>query len=1296
MSSNLQRQNMPKSNGGGNSTNLVNGSSIQFEYNNQNQSQISTNETTGTKKNKKKKKKSKSKKSNGENGENGETINELSFNDPDFVYPDSRILKQNSNGDVIVQSLEPQHQTKSNPSSVNNTIKSSKNSKNNSDKLIPDDQDDLNEQLKEYWSSLSPDEKKNLLNLERDSVFKVMKEQQRITCNCSVCGRKREIIEQELKNLYDNYFDGIDTQELIAAELFNINNKQQNQFQKHKHDQQIRQNNLQNRSRNGSSSNIQQHQQQVQQHQQQLLQQQQRAQKQQQQQQQQQQQSQQGQQNQQNQQNQNQQNQQQAQRSNRSSETQRRNGIMSVAEDLLQNDGKKFLEMMEKLAESRIQRQNQYNRKIESYGSNATNNQIEEEEEEESHDYDNEDAFEDDEDEEDEEVAEYDDEDDEYFESESEHVQYPQQGVDSEYLEEDQLSATTEKERRVLIQLQLQRQRELQSQLQREKQELRVLQDDALDNIDDSGETHSHSTHNHDHDFDHDDSEHYIQSSSRSINNTHQQHSHVHPHQHEHQGHHQHHHGLEHHHHNHNHQQGQSDMDEDEDDLEEELDDEEEEDDEAENEDYSDDGIDEEQQLEEGRQMLQLCTTKMLRQSLLEAYKRKKQEEYTKALLEEMEKEEALKKQKEEKKHREREKKKEKKRILLQQKEEERLKKEAEERRKEEEREAENKRKQQEGMRKKLEADKKKAEEKRRRELIKREKEEQKQKLAQEKKKKLEEEALKKEQEEQRLREEKLEKERKAKEEIEMQELLKKQKVEDELRRQQQLKDEKLALEEKLRSEELLKQQQAQNAQPQVQSQQVQSQPQFPPHLPQPQSQQPLQQQPFQQPLQQQRSQFFEGRSSSIASNPEFQFAQAQQQFPSTQPYVPNGTNRLFENLNHQANSQFISSPLASQVSLNRQSHLPPFSSERNDTPPGLTNLGNNFNGFGTNGLDSQIPISLFDTNPTESVSPWGQSVRLSKDINPETFSPFPNPTAAVIPNSHQQPQNPQSQQQQQPQQPQQSQFAPPAGNESLRSSIDNLTDVFAGSSLDTLNGNYNSNLLSSSASYKPNIWNNTDQHIWSSNSNSTASNGLLPQPQNSNLLNSIGSHSNPSNGLLSQSQNSNLLNPLGSQANGILGSNVAPPPPQGLGFAQQLGTQTQGGLNDNDPLRANYQLQIANAYKICKDQSPPFDEYIDLSKVLTIVQKSIPDFNSDLFLEMCNSRSNSHKFEILQLDNNQYFLKVTEFHLSSELGSAVPRANSNPFNHFNGGNDFFNDTRRSFGNGNASGGLNWGNRLLR
>ncbi|KKA26302.1 hypothetical protein TD95_001771 [Thielaviopsis punctulata] len=62
------------------------------------------------------------------------------------------------------------------------------------------------ERIKEFWLNLDESERKSLVRLEKETVLKKMKDQQKNTCTCNVCGRKRTAIERELEGLYDSYY----------------------------------------------------------------------------------------------------------------------------------------------------------------------------------------------------------------------------------------------------------------------------------------------------------------------------------------------------------------------------------------------------------------------------------------------------------------------------------------------------------------------------------------------------------------------------------------------------------------------------------------------------------------------------------------------------------------------------------------------------------------------------------------------------------------------------------------------------------------------------------------------------------------------------------------------------------------------------------------------------------------------------------------------------------------------------------------------------------------------------------
>ena len=68
---------------------------------------------------------------------------------------------------------------------------------------------DERERLKECWLSLGEDDRRSLVKVEKEAVLQKMKEQQKHTCSCGVCARKQTAIEEELEVLYDSYYEDL-------------------------------------------------------------------------------------------------------------------------------------------------------------------------------------------------------------------------------------------------------------------------------------------------------------------------------------------------------------------------------------------------------------------------------------------------------------------------------------------------------------------------------------------------------------------------------------------------------------------------------------------------------------------------------------------------------------------------------------------------------------------------------------------------------------------------------------------------------------------------------------------------------------------------------------------------------------------------------------------------------------------------------------------------------------------------------------------------------------------------------
>lgn len=106
----------------------------------------------------------------------------------DAEYPTSRVIRRASNGDVVVESLD-----------VENPKKDSK--KNGMDNNA------LAVELDSHWGSLDSTQKKEILRINKDEIFEIIKNyQNKHTCNCSVCGRRNLTIDDEMERIYDTLF----------------------------------------------------------------------------------------------------------------------------------------------------------------------------------------------------------------------------------------------------------------------------------------------------------------------------------------------------------------------------------------------------------------------------------------------------------------------------------------------------------------------------------------------------------------------------------------------------------------------------------------------------------------------------------------------------------------------------------------------------------------------------------------------------------------------------------------------------------------------------------------------------------------------------------------------------------------------------------------------------------------------------------------------------------------------------------------------------------------------------------
>lgn len=86
----------------------------------------------------------------------------------------------------------------------------SQRSNKNKDRIWNTSTQEERERIKDFWLSLGESERRSLVKVEKDAVLRKMKEQQKHSCSCSVCGRKRTAIEEELEVLYDAYYEELE------------------------------------------------------------------------------------------------------------------------------------------------------------------------------------------------------------------------------------------------------------------------------------------------------------------------------------------------------------------------------------------------------------------------------------------------------------------------------------------------------------------------------------------------------------------------------------------------------------------------------------------------------------------------------------------------------------------------------------------------------------------------------------------------------------------------------------------------------------------------------------------------------------------------------------------------------------------------------------------------------------------------------------------------------------------------------------------------------------------------------
>ncbi|KAF7373810.1 Stress response protein NST1 [Mycena sanguinolenta] len=79
------------------------------------------------------------------------------------------------------------------------------------------------EKIRDFWLALAEEERRHLVRIEKYTVLRKMKHEQKHSCSCAVCGRKRTAIEDELQVLYDAYYEDLEQYALYQQQYLSSN-----------------------------------------------------------------------------------------------------------------------------------------------------------------------------------------------------------------------------------------------------------------------------------------------------------------------------------------------------------------------------------------------------------------------------------------------------------------------------------------------------------------------------------------------------------------------------------------------------------------------------------------------------------------------------------------------------------------------------------------------------------------------------------------------------------------------------------------------------------------------------------------------------------------------------------------------------------------------------------------------------------------------------------------------------------------------------------------------------------------
>ncbi|ODV85547.1 hypothetical protein CANARDRAFT_23075 [[Candida] arabinofermentans NRRL YB-2248] len=102
------------------------------------------------------------------------------------------------------------------------------------------------ERIKQFWVSLDDERKRSIIQISKGEVLKVIREEQKVSCNCKICGNRKVTLEKELEKLYYGYYnvrrlasgatDELQVNKSLIDSLLGISHQQASQHQNNSDD----------------------------------------------------------------------------------------------------------------------------------------------------------------------------------------------------------------------------------------------------------------------------------------------------------------------------------------------------------------------------------------------------------------------------------------------------------------------------------------------------------------------------------------------------------------------------------------------------------------------------------------------------------------------------------------------------------------------------------------------------------------------------------------------------------------------------------------------------------------------------------------------------------------------------------------------------------------------------------------------------------------------------------------------------------------------------------------------------